>query len=96
MEQDPFAIPITLFRNTGYAMPVSLQDAKGAPYYTDGYVFRLEIVLATFDRSWAAPPAPPAFVQQNISASGASGTVFVLHEGDTASLDYRQAIGGAY
>jgi hypothetical protein len=88
VEQDPFAIAISFFRNTGYSIPIVLQDAKGAPFPTEGYAFRLEIVAATFDRSWTSPPA---FAQQNICGSGASGTVFVLHEEDTAGFNYRTA-----
>ncbi len=86
MEPDPFDIAITLYRNTGYSMPVDLPDAKGSPLPTPGYVFHLEISPATFDGSWASPPT---FAQQNISGSGEYGTVFVLHEADTAALDFR-------
>jgi hypothetical protein len=85
---DPFSIPITLYRNCGYSMPILLQDAKGAPYPTDGYIFRLEIVPSAFDKSWASPPS---FAQQNVAGSGSSGTVFVLDDADTAALDYKTA-----
>ena len=88
MEQDPFGIAITLYRNCGYQMPVGLQDAKGAPYSTEGYTFRLEIVPAQFDRSW---PSPATFAQQHLAGSGSSGTTFLLSDSDTASLDYRTA-----
>ena len=69
-------------------MPVGLQDAKGAPYPTEGYIFRLEIVPASFDRSWSSPPA---FAQQHLAGSGSAGATFVLSDSDTGGLDYRTA-----
>src|SRR5438876_3920289 len=85
---DPFAIPIAIFRNAGYSLPVELQEANGTPFPTPGWAFRLEIVPARSDRSWASPPA---FAQAKVSGSGESGTVFVLEDSDTASLDFRLA-----
>ena len=83
---DPFSIPITLYRHCGYSMPISLQDGKGAPYPTEGYIFRLEIVPSAFDRSWASPAT---FAAQLIAGSGSSGVTFILSDVDTASLDYK-------
>ena len=77
-----------MYRNCGYQMPVSLQDTLGAPFLTPGWDFRLEITPAAFDRSWTEPFS---FAQQQASGSGASGTTFILHEEDTAALDYRTA-----
>ena len=90
MEQNPsFAIAIQLYRNCGYAMPVSFADLKGAPYYTPGWDFRMEITPTSFDGSWTEPAS---FSQQNTSgASGESGTTFVIYEEDTAALDYKTA-----
>lgn len=83
---DAFSIPITLYRNAGYSMPVSLQNPDGSPYPTPGWTFRLEIVPASFDRSWASPAT---FAQQKVAGSGNAGTVFVLVDPDTASLDFK-------
>jgi hypothetical protein len=87
MTQDPFAIPIAIFRNTGYVMPLTLEDFEGEPFPTPEWAFRLEISPSSFDRSWTEPSS---FSQQNVtSGSGATGTTFILHEEDTAALDYR-------
>jgi hypothetical protein len=53
----------------------------------------LEIVPSAFDKSWASPPS---FAQQNVAGSGSSGTVFVLDDADTAALDIKPPIPGAY
>jgi hypothetical protein len=82
-----FAIPIALFRNCGYALPVSFADLSGAPYFTPGWDFRLEITPTSFDGSWTEPAS---FSQQNTaSGSGDAGTTFILYEEDTAALDYK-------
>jgi hypothetical protein len=83
---DPFEIPIILYRNAGYSMPVGLQDSNNNPYPTPGYLFRLEISPTRSDNSWASPPA---FAQTNVAGSGDSGTVFVLTDADTNKLDFR-------
>jgi hypothetical protein len=85
---DPFQIPITLYRNAAYTMPITLQDTAGYPYPTDGYVFRLEIAQTQPDRSWQQPPA---FSQQLTAGSGTSGISFVISDYDTAALDYALA-----
>jgi len=65
-------------------MPITLADAAGYSFATDGYVFRLEISPTQADRSWA----PAAFAQQLVAGSGSAGIVFTLEDEDTASLNY--------
>ena len=39
---DPFSIPITIFRYTGYQLPVNLQECDGQALLSRGYTFRLQ------------------------------------------------------
>jgi hypothetical protein len=66
-------------------MPVTLEDATGAPYLTPGYLYRLEIAPSRSDGSW---PSPPSFASENTAGSGDAGTCFILTDEETAALDF--------
>jgi len=84
--ETPTSVPIQIFRNSGYSMPVTLEDGTGAPYLTPGYLFRLEIAPLRSDGSW---PTPPSFASEITAGSGEAGACFILDETDTAAFDYR-------
>jgi hypothetical protein len=82
----PVSVPIQIIRNSGYAMPVSLEDNTGAPFPTPGYLFLLEIAPSRSDNSW---PTTPSFTQEITAGPTDSGANFLLLDTDTAALDYR-------
>lgn len=84
--ETPTSIPIKIFRNSGYTMPVSLEDGTGAPYPTPGYLYRLEIAPVRSDGSW---PSPPTFAQEITAGETDAGANFLLDDTDTEAFDYR-------
>jgi hypothetical protein len=85
---DPFNIPITLYRNAGYSLPLALEKGDGTPFVTPFWTYRLEIAPSAWDYSW---PVTASFAQELIAGSGDSGTNFVLSDGDTSALDFTRA-----
>ena len=83
--ETPTSIPIKIFRNSGYSLPLSLEDGTGVPYLTPDYLFRLEIAPVRSDGSW---PTPPAFAQEITAGPTDAGANFILEKTDTAAFDY--------